>query len=159
MNNWNALLQLISLLILSIVGLFLFISIPKKVDPALEEQERSLGWCGTVMPSYPKFGDSETVNPYLGKELFKENCSTCHSKNMVSSAIGPPLAEAWKNFNKDTVQYFQYLTNREAYLTSYNDKRILKLYEEYGFVQKPNFSTLTMDDIKSLIMYIHFTTP
>lgn len=106
--------------------------------------------CGTI-----KFSNKiDSGDESKGKEIFTNNCASCHAKNMKTAMTGPPLGGVFMRFNGDTVAFTSYLRNQEKYLKTKKDKRIQKLHKNYGYVKKPKFSYLSTHDIKNLLLYI-----
>ena len=110
------------------------------------------GFCGTVDPYASGSGGSNDYS--LGKNLFKENCGTCHSKNMVSDATGPALQGSLSRWNNDTVAIWNYLKDPNVYMEQSKDPWVQKLHSEYEIIIKPEFKSLTFDETKAILSYI-----
>lgn len=148
MKNWNILLLLISLLLITII--IGFMGIIFKTD----KKEIERGFCGTTSPGNIYSISNDSINFEIGKEVFKEECAFCHNKNMKNDLTGPALGGALKRFDNDTIKFASYLRNQENYLFTENDKRILLMHNEFDNVKKPVYDELTMNEIKSIIEYI-----
>jgi len=116
-----------------------------------KEKKQPLG-CGTVseIDDYIE-KDSEI---WLGQELFKANCASCHAKNMKADLTGPALGGSIKRLNNDTIAYLSFVQNSGAYIAKGHDKRIVQLYEDHERSVMQAFPNLTKEDIKAIIAYI-----
>jgi len=91
----------------------------------------------------------------IGKDLFLENCTQCHSKNMNQSSIAPALIGTFANWNNDTLSYLKYINNSEEYLNNTNDKRILNLKTEYKFGMNSHKNEFNLMQIEALLEFIN----
>lgn len=73
---------------------------------------------------------------------------------MKRDMTGPGLHGSIKNFANDTIKYKSYITDTDNFLLKYEDIRLNQLKDEYQFKWEHNFLNLSLDDVKSLIIYI-----
>ncbi|WP_339875591.1 PQQ-dependent sugar dehydrogenase [uncultured Algoriphagus sp.] len=91
--------------------------------------------------------DQEQIQ--AGKVLFENNCSTCH--NFQQNGIGPNLSGVTHSVETEWVRNF---IQDPAKVIDSNDPRAAALFEVYN-TYMPAFSSLTDQDINSLLAYIH----
>lgn len=88
-----------------------------------------------------------------GKELFTNNCASCHNKNMVSDMTGPALAgveERWAS-KKDL---YSWIRNSQALIAT-GHPRATELWAKWkGSGAMNAFPGLTDEQIESLLLYI-----
>lgn len=150
MKNLNLLLLLISLILVIVIsGLFGLIFSSNQ-----SKKNKTEGFCGTKPRTYFPIIESDSINLAIGKRLFKENCASCHSKNMKDDLTGPALEGAILRFNQDTTKFANYIHNQELYLKTSYDQRVLSIHKNFGQIKKPKYEELNMNEIKSIITYI-----
>ncbi|NND33095.1 MAG: c-type cytochrome [Saprospiraceae bacterium] len=89
-----------------------------------------------------------------GKTLFRNQCASCHNKNMVQALTGPALGgvqERWAEFPETDL--YAWIRNSIALVES-GHPRAVQVYNEYNKQQMQAFPNLTDDDIASLLLYI-----
>ena len=96
-----------------------------------------------------------TVQFKIGKDLFFENCTQCHSKNMNQSSVAPALIGTFANWDNDTLSYLKYINNSEEYLNNTNDKRILNLKTKYKFGMNSHKNEFNPKQIEALLEFIN----
>ena len=106
-----------------------------------------LMWCAVSMTAQ--------VSPDAGKELFKSNCASCHSKDMRSAATGPALGGSQERWGDDVALY-AWIRNSQASIAS-GHPRAVELWNQYKPTVMTAFPGLTDDQIGSLIAYINGT--
>jgi len=149
MNNWNLLLLLIKILVVSVLILLIGFSFPG-IEKEIFDKNKAVG-CGTVSYGFSSRHDADLE---IGKMLFKNNCASCHAKNMVSDMIGPALSRAIERFDYDTIAFGAYLREPIHYLSVSNDERLQELHLKYNKVIKPSFLNLSDEEIVNIIEYI-----
>jgi len=90
-----------------------------------------------------------------GKTLFKNQCGSCHAKNMKSKATGPALGGAVERWTADypIEDLYSWIRNSQALVQS-GHPRANALYNEWNKSVMTAFPTLTDDNIASVLMYI-----
>ncbi|BAM99361.1 cytochrome c [Blattabacterium cuenoti BPAA] len=86
-----------------------------------------------------------------GMELFKKNCTTCHSIDLEKKMIGPALHGVTERRNRKWLH--QWIKNNKS-LRESGDKEALEVYKEYGNIEMnpfPQLSEKQIDDILSFI--------
>lgn len=89
-----------------------------------------------------------------GKLLFRNNCASCHNKDMKSDMTGPALSGAIKRFDYDTISFLEYVQNTSLYLDTKTDERLLELQKCWSMQNAHNFEQLTQTEIVAIIQYI-----
>ena len=141
MKELQSIVGLLFIVLLATVG-FLFYSSMNHSE--IEDKENEvIGFCGNSNPS---------LEYASGKNLFKMSCASCHHKGMNMKAIGPALKGTFDLWNKDTVQYMNYLNDSETFFKTNKDERLLGVREAFqSFSHKNDFK---LKDVKDLIEYI-----
>lgn len=88
-----------------------------------------------------------------GMQLFKNNCGSCHAKNMKAKMTGPALAgveDRWED--KDKLR--SWIRNSAAFLAT-GDAYANNLFQEYGGSVMTNFPSLTDTEIDNILGYIN----
>ncbi|WP_341654588.1 c-type cytochrome [Blattabacterium cuenoti] len=86
-----------------------------------------------------------------GMELFKKNCTACHSIDLEKKMIGPALHGVTEKRNRKWLH--QWIKNNKS-LRESGDKDALEIYKEYGNIEMnpfPQLSEKQIDDILSFI--------
>ena len=100
-------------------------------------------------------GASAQGDPEIGKTLFKNNCASCHAKNMVSKLTGPALAgveERWADYPREDL--YAWIRNSQAQIAA-GHPRAVELWAEWKPVNMNAFPTLTDDEIEGILSYIN----
>ena len=90
----------------------------------------------------------------LGKPIFKNNCASCHNKNMTTDLTGPALkgvVERWADYPKEDL--YDWIRNSDQ-LTETKHPRALKLKKEWNNDKMTSFTHLSDEEIANLIEYI-----
>jgi len=90
-----------------------------------------------------------------GKALFKNNCASCHAKNMVTNSTGPALSgaeERWADYPKEDL--YSWIRNSSAMIES-GHPRAKELWSEWGPTVMTSFPNLKDEDIDALLVYIN----
>jgi mono/diheme cytochrome c family protein len=109
------------------------------------QEGKAVPWCGT---------QSFSGNSREGKEVFVNNCASCHAKDMKTNFTGPALANSLANWQYDTTAYVAFIRNSKRSIKNKN-RFALKTWNEYKPTTMPSFSYLSDEDIKALIKYIN----
>jgi cytochrome c2 len=100
----------------------------------------------------------QAQDPKKGEALFKDNCASCHSKDMKKDMTGPALAgieERWSKFPKN--ELYDWIRNSSGVLAnaSYKSNSYAKgLYASYNNTVMTPFPNLSDEDIAGLLVYI-----
>jgi len=89
-----------------------------------------------------------------GRKLFRANCGSCHSSDMVSDLTGPALggvSDRWAGKGKELNNWIK---NSAKYLAEHpNDKYARKLSKKYSGVML-GFPNLNEEEIENILAYI-----
>ncbi|MFK7771795.1 MAG: c-type cytochrome [Saprospiraceae bacterium] len=110
--------------------------------------------CGTknIELKFPQESENEIR---LGMQLFKNNCGSCHAKNMKAKMTGPALFEVEKRWNGNRENLYAWIRNSQAYLLT-DDPYAKKLYAEYGESVMTAFPSLKDEEIDAILDYIKY---
>jgi cytochrome c2 len=89
-----------------------------------------------------------------GKEIFTNNCASCHNKNMKDPLTGPALGgvEArWAKFPRKDL--YSWIRNSQALIAS-GHPRAVEVWNQWKPTQMQNFTGLTDEQIESMLLYI-----
>ena len=89
-----------------------------------------------------------------GKFLFKQNCASCHNRNMVDPLVGPALkgAEArWSEYGEEAL--IRWVKNSKA-MVEQKHPRALKLWTTWRKSEMPAFTALSTEEVKSIFEYV-----
>lgn len=90
----------------------------------------------------------------LGKTLFKNQCASCHNKNMKDNLTGPALggvAERWADYPEEDL--YRWIRNSQAMIAEGHPKAV-ELWNEWKPTVMNAFPNLTDEEIVSLLAYI-----
>jgi len=93
------------------------------------------------------------ASPDAGKELFKNYCAACHSKDMRSAATGPALGGSQTRW-ADDVALYAWIRNSQA-LIQKGHPRAVELWNQYKPTVMTAFPNLTDDEIGNIISYVN----
>ena len=105
------------------------------------------------------FNRANAQDPKKGEAIFKDNCASCHVKDMKSKMTGPALGgveERWSKFPKK--ELYDWIRNSSGVLAdaSYKSNPYAKsLYVEYKNTNMTAFQNLTDEDMVNLLLYIN----
>ncbi len=105
------------------------------------------------------FNWANAQDPKKGEALFKDNCASCHSRDMKKDMTGPALAgveDRWSKYPKK--ELYDWIRNSSGVLgdASYKSNSYAKsLYASYNNTVMTPFPALTDEDIQSLLVYIN----
>ena len=89
-----------------------------------------------------------------GKKLFRNNCASCHNRNMKSRLTGPALKgteDRWADHPREDL--YAWVRNSQL-LASGGHPRALKLMQEYNGKVMTAFPQLTDTEIEEILYYI-----
>jgi mono/diheme cytochrome c family protein len=89
-----------------------------------------------------------------GKTLFKNNCASCHNKNMRDALTGPALGgyeERWADYPKEDLYYW--IRNSQAMIND-GHPRAVELWNEWKPTVMTAFPNLTDQDIDNIMAYV-----
>jgi mono/diheme cytochrome c family protein len=89
-----------------------------------------------------------------GMQLFKNNCGSCHAKNMKAKMTGPALAGVEERWENDKGRLYQWIRNSQAFIAT-GDAYASNLYQEYGGSVMTAFPNLTDGEIDNILGYIN----
>ncbi|NND07081.1 MAG: c-type cytochrome [Saprospiraceae bacterium] len=89
-----------------------------------------------------------------GKDLFRNQCGSCHNKNMVQDMTGPALGgvqERWAEYPEEDL--YNWIKNSTALIEA-GHPRAVEVYNQYNKLVMMAFPNLADEDITSMLMYI-----
>ncbi len=86
-----------------------------------------------------------------GMELFKKNCTACHSIDLEKKMIGPALHGVTEKRNRKWLH--QWIKNNKS-LRESGDKDALEIYKEYGNIEMNSFPQLSEKQIDDILFFI-----
>ncbi len=93
--------------------------------------------------------------PDAGKELFKNYCASCHTKDMRSAATGPALGGAQGRWGDDVALY-AWIRNSQSMIQK-GHPRAVELWNQYKPTVMTSFPALKDEEIASMLLYINGT--
>ncbi|MEM6722938.1 MAG: cytochrome c [Bacteroidota bacterium] len=128
------------------LGLLFFSAFFWQEDKRKEKTE-PLFFCGVI-------GPERTPAFEAGKVLFKQNCASCHNKNMRDNLAGPALkgtAQRWANYPEQDL--YNWIRNSQKMITD-GHPRAQVLWMEWSPTVMTAFPRLTDEDIANILGYI-----
>ena len=114
----------------------------------------SLLWCATAL--HAQDNGAATADIEAGKTLFKNNCATCHNKNMKDNLTGPALGgtqERWAAYPKEDL--YAWIRNSQGQIAA-GHPRATELWNQWKPTLMTNFN-LTDQEIDNILAYIQCT--
>ena len=111
---------------------------------ACGQQDKPAAVAGTAQP------EASSANYEKGKEIFLQNCASCHTVKV--EMIGPPLAGAEQRWN-DKKKLYDFI--RDAQKVIETDKYAHDLYMKYNQTVMMPFPDLTDEDIDAIFTYVN----
>ncbi len=90
-------------------------------------------------------------NAERGLELFKKNCTACHSIDLEKKMIGPPLSGVIEKRSREWLHKW-ILDNKS--LRQSGDKEAIAIYKEYGNTEMNSFPQLSEQQIDDILFFI-----
>lgn len=90
----------------------------------------------------------------LGKVVFKNNCASCHNKNMTTDLTGPALkgvSERWSDYPVEDL--YSWIRNSEKLIAA-KHPRALEVAKAWDYSKMNSMEHLSNEDIAHLIEYI-----
>ena len=97
---------------------------------------------------------AQEVNIDAGKTLFKNNCASCHNKDMKSKLTGPALGGVQDKWD-DEADLYAWIRNSQSMIETH--PRGIELWAEWGPTVMNSFPNLTDEDIANILGYIDCT--
>jgi cytochrome c2 len=91
----------------------------------------------------------------VGKTLFRNQCASCHNKNMKVDLTGPALGgveDRWAEYPREDL--FKWIRNSQA-LINEGHPRGVELWNQWKPTNMQAFPNLTDEEIESLLFYIN----
>ena len=107
----------------------------------------------TIFAMWFAFSLSAQVSADAGKELFKNYCAACHSKDMRSAMTGPAMGGSQARWGDD-VAYYAWIRNSQAMIQK-GHPRAVELWNQYKPTVMTAFPNLKDDEIGSIIAYVN----
>lgn len=142
-------LVLLSSLAVLLLTLVLIAGLTIDESPATE----STFACGTLS-NVDKNGQPFTAAQLNGKALFKQNCATCHNRNMIDNMTGPALAgvrERWADFAE--ADLYKWIRNSKAMVDA-KHPRALKIWKEWDRNMMTPFPNFSDEQISDILAYV-----
>ena len=138
-------LNTFSLLLLALIVFTILLSFHEK---SLNEPPEEVGTCGvSSLPMDPLFSQ--------GKVLFKQNCASCHNKDMKNLLTGPALKgakERWADYPQEDL--YNFIRNSQKMIHEQRHPKAVELWGKYGPSVMTSFPSLTDEEIDALFIYI-----
>lgn len=93
---------------------------------------------------------SQSSDTIIGRQLFKSNCSACHSIGK-GKVVGPDLAGV--NQKRDEKWLIQWVHSSQSLVKS-GDKDANAIFNEFNKIVMNDFAFLKDDEVKSILGYI-----
>ncbi|WP_185866067.1 c-type cytochrome [Blattabacterium cuenoti] len=90
-------------------------------------------------------------NAEKGAELFKKNCTACHSMDLEKKMIGPALSNVTKKRSREWLH--KWIINNRS-LRESGDKEALAIYKEYGNLEMNLFPQLSNEQVDDILFFI-----
>ncbi len=114
--------------------------------------QRLFPLCAFLLISVSAFAQEADIE--AGKTLFRNNCASCHNKDMKSKMTGPALGgfqDRWADFPKEDL--YSWVRNSQAMISA-GHPRATELWNEWKPTVMNNFPNLTDADIDNVLAYI-----
>jgi cytochrome c2 len=98
--------------------------------------------------------DANNTKINKGKTLFRNNCASCHNKNMQDDMTGPALAgvaERWSKYPKEDL--YNYIRESQKMINSGHPQALI-VWEDWKPNVMSNFPNLSDEDIEAILSYI-----
>ncbi|WP_185851039.1 c-type cytochrome [Blattabacterium cuenoti] len=90
-------------------------------------------------------------NAKNGFELFKKNCTSCHSIDLEKKMIGPALSGITEKRSREWLH--KWIINNKS-LRDKGDKEALAIYKEYGNIEMNLFTQLSEKQVDDILFFI-----
>ncbi|WP_185882974.1 c-type cytochrome [Blattabacterium cuenoti] len=89
-------------------------------------------------------------NAENGKDLFKKNCTSCHSIELEKKMIGPALSGITTKRSREWLH--KWIKNNKS-LRESGDKEAQSIYKEYGNIEMNSFPKLSEQEIDDILFF------
>lgn len=113
-----------------------------------DAKEQEQFFCGNYSPA------QSSTQFTRGKELFIQNCASCHNKNMVDALTGPalrPALQSWAQYPASDL--YKYIRDSQS-MKKKRHPRAVEIWKQYQPTIMNSFKELTDEDIRALLDYI-----
>ncbi|WP_185870762.1 c-type cytochrome [Blattabacterium cuenoti] len=90
-------------------------------------------------------------NAERGSELFKKNCTACHSIDLEKKMIGPALSGVAERRSREWLH--KWIVDNKS-LRKSGDKEAIAIYKEYGNTEMNSFPQLSEQQIDDILFFI-----
>ncbi len=93
-----------------------------------------------------------------GKTLFKNNCASCHNKNMKDDLTGPALKgveERWEAYPREDL--YRWVRN-SLLMVDEGHPRAVEVFKENNGDEMTAFPSLTDEEIEAILAYIRYNS-
>ncbi len=97
---------------------------------------------------------AQEANIESGKTLFKNNCASCHNKDMKSKMTGPALGAVRERWD-DEADLYEWIRNSQGMIAAGNP-RAVELWNEWKPTVMNSFPNLTDEDIANILAYVDY---
>lgn len=107
---------------------------------------------GVVLAQDEATGEAD---PKVGATIFRNQCASCHNKNMKDNLTGPALGgveERWAEYPREDL--YAWIRNSQAMIAQ-GHPRAVELWAEWGPTLMSNFPALTDAEMEGLLAYIN----
>jgi mono/diheme cytochrome c family protein len=97
---------------------------------------------------------SAEIDPNIGKTLFRDNCASCHNRDMKTVLTGPALGPAedqWADFSRQ--ELYGWVRNAPLMISD-GHPRAVDLWNQFKPTAMTAFPNLTDDEIESIFAYV-----
>ena len=88
-----------------------------------------------------------------GKALFKDNCASCHNKNMKADMTGPALGDVEERWESQELLY-SWIRNSQSVIAS-GDAYAVGLFNSYNKSVMTAFPSLKDEEIAEILLYVN----
>jgi len=123
--------------------------------PAADTESFACGTKTNIDKDGMPFSDSQI----RGKALFKQNCATCHNRNMVDDMTGPALAgvsQRWSAYNPEDL--YQWIRNSESMVEA-KHPRALAICKDWNRRTMTSFPNLSDEEIGDILAFVEGVEP
>lgn len=106
-----------------------------------------VGATSNAVTATPPVQQQKVEHP--GEKIFKANCNACH--RIHQKLVGPALAGVLER--RDSLWVIRMIRNSSQLIAS-GDPTAIKLFQEYNRIQMTSFTSLSDEELKTLLEYI-----
>ena len=145
----HILISLLWTFLFFLLGLTIWLAVPYEAATTAPSPDTAL-----LVNDAPVMDPAVQATADLGKRLFKNNCGTCHNRNMTSDLTGPALAgvrDRWADFPKTDLLAW---VRNSLGLVEAGHPRAVEVYETWKKSNMPAFHHLSDADIEAILVYV-----